>query len=355
MPRGKTEQEYGVFRYTVPANDCPPDTAYVTVIPPTPFRHLLPLADASVLLCRNKSLIWDVGIPKVGSVVWDDGTTDLTRVISQAGFYTGIVTDPGGCLSEEIFLKVSDAPAPQPSNELARYCIGDTVLLASGYPLTTDSIVDITFDRGLRCDSIHRIFYRFRPPVEALSSSTICLGDTLIIGNQAFTTAGNYDILLPGGTCDTLLRLELTTSPPDTVYLDTVLASGQTLEIAGVRYDTAGNYRQYFPDEGDCGRVLVIDLDFTTSTRYNDPSDRFWYPTLLRAGTDALSFHPRSTGKVLVVERLEVFDLNGRKVSVENQTWLPGSSLAAGVYIFRVRLRIDGVIIERTGRVVVSK
>ena len=97
------EQDYGIFRYTVNRWDCPPDTSYVTVSPPAPFKHLLYYADTSITICTNKTFLWDVTIPQVGAVTWDDGTTDLVRPISGAGFYTGTVTDAGGCLSEEIF------------------------------------------------------------------------------------------------------------------------------------------------------------------------------------------------------------------------------------------------------------
>jgi hypothetical protein len=351
------EQEYGIYRYTVPANDCPPDTAYVTVSPPTPFKQLLPYADTSISLCANKTFRWDVAIPQVGSVVWEDGTTDLVRSISGSGFYTGTVTDAGGCLSEEIFLKVSDASAIIPSNSLERNCVGDTVILASGFALTTDSTVLTSFDRGLLCDSIHRTIYRFRPPVETIRTSTICLGDSLTINDQIFTTAGDYDLELPDGPCGTLLRLELTTSPPDTVYLDTVLRTGEILEIEGVTYDTAGNYLRYFPDAGDCGQVLVIDLDFSTSTNGNNPSNDFWYPTLLRAGTDRLGFHPRAAGSTVVVERLEVYDLGGRLIarSANRPAWAPKSHLPSGIYLFRARLSVNGASQVVSGKVLLTR
>jgi hypothetical protein len=352
----QNEQGYGVFRYTVDREDCPPDTAYVTVSPPTSFTELLQYADTSILLCPSKNFIWDVDIPALGGVVWDDGTTSPTRLISEAGFYTGTVTDQAGCLSEEIFLKVSDAPpSPPPSNELDRYCLGDTVVLADGFPLTTDSIVRVVFDRGLLCDSVHRIVYRFRTPTEEIQTATICRGDTLSLYGQAFTAAGNYEIPLPDGPCGTLVRLQLSTLPRDTTYLDTVLNAGELLVLDGVSYDTAGVYEQYFPDLGDCGLLRILTLDFQTNTQVNDQPDDFWHPNLLRAGTDALAFLPRSNTTSLTTERLEIYDLNGRRVFTNGNRWMPATHLAAGVYVFRVRLKVNGRLVDRSGRVVVVK
>lgn len=42
--------DYGSYRYVVPADDYPVDTAYFTVSLPRPFKHLLPVADSSITL-----------------------------------------------------------------------------------------------------------------------------------------------------------------------------------------------------------------------------------------------------------------------------------------------------------------
>ena len=120
-------------------------------------------------------------------------------------------------------------------------------------------------------------------------------------------------------------------------------------------YDTAGVYHQYFPELGECGQLRIITLDFQTSTQSYDQLNNIWHPTLLRAGVDALVFHPRNNGTPVTVERLEVFDLNGRRVFTAGQTWLPRSSLPTGVYIFRARLKAGGSLWEQTGRVVVNR
>ncbi|MBL7829119.1 MAG: hypothetical protein JNJ57_20960 [Saprospiraceae bacterium] len=50
--------------------------------------------------------------------------------------------------------------------------------------------------------------------VNLFQSSSICQGESLVIGAQTFTTAGAYEVLLPGSNaCDTLLNLNLSVHP----------------------------------------------------------------------------------------------------------------------------------------------
>jgi len=349
--------DYGTYRYVVPADDCPADTAYVTVSLPRPFKHLLPVADSSIALCPGKTFNWTVDIPEVGGVLWEDGSTRLTRKIMGAGFYTGTVTDNGGCFVEDIFLKVSDATAGASTNALERFCVGDTILLEDGFTLTFDTTIITTFDMGLTCDSTHRTIYRFRPEAEVMRLDTICPGDTLFVADQLFAAPGEYELALPDGPCGTLLSLSLTVIPPDTVYLDTTLQAGEILVIEGITYDTAGSYVQYSSNGGACGRILNIDLDFMTSTANHYAQNDIWHPTLLRSGYDRLTFHPYVPGDVVTLEKLEILNLRGQRIyaSVNLNEWRPDVSLTTGVYVFRAQLKVNGRVRKLTGKLVVSR
>jgi hypothetical protein len=46
------EHDYGVYRYTVLANDCPADTSYMTISPPSSLVPLLPHANTALEVCE---------------------------------------------------------------------------------------------------------------------------------------------------------------------------------------------------------------------------------------------------------------------------------------------------------------
>lgn len=349
---------YGIYRYIVEANDCPADTAFVAVVPPTSVTPLLPLANVSVDLCRGKTLDWNVDIPEVRSVLWDDGSTDRIRIIMESGLYFGTITESGGCLEEEIFLKVSEAPAPpRPSTSIVRNCLGDTVLLDTGFPLTKDSIVETTFDRGLLCDSIHLTLYRFAAPVAIERFDTICPGDTLSVGTRTLTQAGVYNIALPGGSCDSLLTLNLSNYSTDTFYLDSTLVIGQEFQIGDTSFAASGTYEIFSPGAGMCGELLIITLDFITSATDLEEAASFWHPTLLRRGRDALRFHASGNTFDLQVKELFIFDAGGRIVAQETGervVWQPASHVPVGIYFYRTCLIVNGVAENVMGRVVVT-
>jgi hypothetical protein len=96
----------------------------------------------------------------------------------------------------------------------------------------------------------------------------ICQGQTLQMGGQAFSTGGNYQVVLPGfGTdCDTLVNLTLSVLPTQTSISATTCSNqpysfdGQNLNVTGVYRDTLFNI---------LGCDSVVTLNLTVSPAYS--------------------------------------------------------------------------------------
>jgi hypothetical protein len=347
------EQNFGVYRYTVRANDCPADTSYMTISPPSSLVPLLAYANTEIEVCENKPFAWSVDLPQVDSVRWDDGTGDRVRMLNRAGFYSGVVYGYGGCQVDTVFLDLSTVRAPRPTFSQERLCEGDVFQLADGTNLTSDTTIVTRFDKRLVCDSIHNAIYVFRPIREVTTVATICAGDTLPWRGESLTQAGNYERVSETGPCDTILRLELDLLPPDTV-----IRNGEPLELYGRQFTMSGTYELFEPKIGDCGLLTLLTVDFVTSTFAPSAlANKYWYPSLLQAGSGALRFHPLDSRTSVSTQQLAVYDLLGRRLfsSVNGQPWWPSASLPGGVYIFRVRLLVNGETIERSGKLVVSR
>jgi hypothetical protein len=352
------EHDYGVYRYTVLANDCPADTSYMTISPPSSLVPLLPHANTALEVCENKPFIWSVDLPQVDSVRWEDGTGDRLRLLNRAGRYHGIVYGYGGCQTDTISLDLLTIRAPRPTFSQQRLCEGDVVQLADGTRLTSDTTIVTRFDNGLACDSVHNAIYVFRPIREVTTMATICAGDTLSWRGELLTLAGTYERVSQAGPCDTLLRLELDLRPPDTARVDTLIRDGEVLFLYGQEFTMSGTYELFEPKIGDCGLLTLLTVDFITSTLApNALADQYWYPSLLKAGSGALRFSPFSSQTSVSVEKLVVYDLLGRQLfsSIDAQAWLPPANLPGGVYVFQVRLRVNGHLMERVGKIVVNR
>jgi hypothetical protein len=336
---------------------CAGDTSFITVVRPQSIKELLPIADTTIALCPGKSFLWDINVPEIQTaVVWNDGSMDAVRVIDGPGEYSGLLGSVGSCLIEGISLSVTIDSLKLPSSSIVFFCEGDTVTLANGSLLTSDSTITTFFElEPWECDSTHLTSYRFQERERLTINDTLCTNESITIRDVIFEQPGIYEIIVAGVACDTLIEVVITGRTLDTIRIDTTLSMGEVLEIMGVTFTEAGTFTEFFPSTGLCGTVVEIDLDFSTSTAGNliDGED-VWYPTVLRAGRDAFRFHSADESIRVSIERLQVFDGQGRLVTNVAREWQPASHLATGVYFFRAQLLIDGRAGWTTGKLVVT-
>lgn len=345
------------YEYRVTPDGCPEDLAFITVRRPTSIIADLPITDTTIDLCPGKAFFWDVDVPAVGTVVWDDGTSDRVRDLRNPGTYTGTITATAGCPTENISLTIVNAPSGNTTLSNEWFCEGDTIMLADGSLLAYDSIVPTNFTTGpWSCDSLHLTFYRFREREVLDLIDTLCMDDKIILRDQVFEEPGEYSFVVPGGNCDTLINFTLLPALVDTIRVDTTLPEGEVLDIAGQTFGAAGAFSVLLPTEGTCGIRYLIDLDFSTSNRHLAATYGLWYPTLLRAGADAFSLRPYDPAVTAVAtEELNIFDAHGRLVGERSNESFSPDGLAAGIYFFRARVRVNNRPVEIAGRFVLSR
>ncbi len=99
---------------------------------------------------------------------------------------------------------------------------------------------------------------------------TICEGQSFSLGSQTFTTAGNYQGVLPrsSGQCDTLVNLSLHVVPRETTLAATV-CSNQPYSFNGQSLTSSGVYRDTLTNTFGCDSMLVLNL--TAHPAYNHP------------------------------------------------------------------------------------
>lgn len=93
----------------------------------------------------------------------------------------------------------------------------------------------------------------------------ICQGQSVQIGNQTFTTAGDYFVTLPGsGGCDSIINLKLNVVPGFVTTLDTTICSGDSIRIGNSIYKTSGTYSDTLQMAGGCDSIVNLNLTVRT-------------------------------------------------------------------------------------------
>lgn len=79
----------------------------------------------------------------------------------------------------------------------------------------TPGVWTVTVTDAHGCSTSSSVTIENNGLVERNINASICSGASYVVGNQSFTTSGNFDISLPGnGACDTLVHLGLTVQNP---------------------------------------------------------------------------------------------------------------------------------------------
>ncbi|MEY4935831.1 MAG: hypothetical protein RIS64_2190, partial [Bacteroidota bacterium] len=111
------------------------------------------------------------------------------------------------------------------------------------------------------------------PPVQ----QTICQGSTLTIGNQSFTTAGDYTIRKTGRfSCDTTYVLRL--SVEDSTFRQAIsIAAGTSYTIGSSTYSVSGTYVNRVASTNGCMRTVttvltVLPVGIPLDTAYRIPN-----------------------------------------------------------------------------------
>ncbi len=132
-----------------------------------------------------------------------------------AGTYADTLTNTAGCDSIVIFhLSV---------NNLSYTTINDTVCgsaVFSGKTITQSGIYYDTLQTINGCDSFITLHLTVNQPAYDTIAKSICEGDTLYIGNTAYTNSGNYfDTLINNSGCDSIVSLIVTVNPLPSVTI----------------------------------------------------------------------------------------------------------------------------------------
>jgi len=98
-------------------------------------------------------------------------------------------------------------------------------------------------------------------PLPSNLQQTLCAGDTLSVGDSSLTSTGNYQIILPSyAGCDSLVNVNLEVLPPIFADIDTTICIGQSIQVGDSIYQTTGSYVDTLMSSRLCDSIVNLDL-----------------------------------------------------------------------------------------------
>jgi predicted SnoaL-like aldol condensation-catalyzing enzyme len=139
-------------------------------------------------------------------------------------------------------------------------CQGDSVTIGN-QSFTTPGNYNVHLQTSLGCDSSMYLTLTVNPTVITQFSRTICQGDSVTIGNQSFTTPGNYNVHLQTSLgCDSSVYLTLTVNPTAITQFSRTICQGESVTIGNQTFTTPGNYNVHLQTSLGCDSSVYLTL-----------------------------------------------------------------------------------------------
>lgn len=111
------------------------------------------------------------------------------------------------------------------------------------------------------CDSIIEVNLTVLPNSITNLISTICEGETMSIGGVGYNATGIYQEILPAwNACDSIINLDLTVLPNSTTNLLYKICDGDSVVVGNNKYTTTGIYQDILPSGNGCDSIINLDL-----------------------------------------------------------------------------------------------
>ena len=140
-------------------------------------------------------------------------------------------------------------------------CFGDSVLVGQT-AFYTSGIYTQSLDGIGGCDSIVQLQLQILPEAASSLDRTICLGDTVWLGDESYFETGVYSQILMASTgCDSTITLHLSVLQPVTVEVDTAICAGDTLFVGAIPFWSSGSYTVSLQSVWGCDSIVQLLLD----------------------------------------------------------------------------------------------
>ncbi len=206
--------------------------------------------DLTVLPVKNTNLI--VGICQGQSF------TVGNQTFNNSGIYTVNLISAAGCDSiVRLDLTVNEIADTQLTRSI---CQGGSVTIGD-QTFTSTGQYNVTLTAVSGCDSIVHLNLIVNEVKHTQLSRAICQGQSISVGNQTFNTAGQYDVTLTSVEgCDSIVHLNLIVNPRAQTTLNRQICNGDSITIGGQTFSATGQYNITLTGSNGCDSIVHLNL-----------------------------------------------------------------------------------------------
>ncbi len=183
------------------------------------------------------------------------------QTITQAGTYRDTLSQVNGCDSFIVLSLIVNQP--KTTNTTKQICQGQTFVF-NGLTLTQPGTYRDTLRTSFGCDSFIVLTLSVSGSLSSNLTRVICQGQSVTVGTKVYTTTGIYsDTLRSVAGCDSIVTLNLTVNPVKTTNLVRSICQGQSVQIGQNIYTSTGNYKDTLRTSLGCDSIINLALTVT--------------------------------------------------------------------------------------------
>jgi len=177
----------------------------------------------------------------------------------QDGFYEVTLNAVNSCDST-IFLNLQTVASIE--NTLSQDICEGTSFTIDNQTFTESGEYDLFYTSAAGCDSIVHLDLRVIPIAQVPVQAQICEGQSYQVGSELFTEVGQYEVpLISSIGCDSIVLLDLAIVDIINVNLSELICDGETFEVGNESFTTAGEYAVNFISTAGCDSIVTLNLD----------------------------------------------------------------------------------------------
>ena len=148
-------------------------------------------------------------------------------------------------------------------------CFGDSITVGDNFYFNTGIYID-TLESVAGCDSIVKLDVQVLDLVELTQEIYLCNDDSLLVGSNNYTLAGNYiDILQSISGCDSIVYTDLKFYDNPEINQEIYLCNGDAVQVGGSIYSNPGIYVDTLSTSYGCDSIVYTDLKFYDNPEIN--------------------------------------------------------------------------------------
>ncbi|MEO6191094.1 MAG: M43 family zinc metalloprotease, partial [Saprospiraceae bacterium] len=170
------------------------------------------------------------------------------------------VRDEFGCISDTLEFAVSDLRQNYLATNKFQLCNGETIWVGSKI-YTTSGIYTDSLKSQYCCDSIIVSELEVYPIFQFQNNQNICQGNQVKVGNNIYTTSGNYiDTLQSIHSCDSIVLTNLKVSNISRDSNNYTVCKGNSIRVGNKVYSLSGDYIDTLQSQQGCDSILFTKL-----------------------------------------------------------------------------------------------